>query len=849
MVEWIAISSLLTPFLTEYAKTRAAKLAEHQADGLIAKAWQRIVPGRKLIAANEAFVTRFGKTLDSAIDLPTLTANAYQAALAAFLKNPSAQDLILAPLDGESALDYQLLRGIWAEHHLIALPGEFSWPALARTYSQAIQRLTLQDPDLRPVIAALAQIRAAEAAAATADATRRIAGPARTFDLARYAKAIQQLFLHVRLGSLDTDWADFGRRVRLDSVYVDQSVKQALPPRELTRDYLRLLEEEGRAAGGDADRDRWRQEYLDRPPRPLSEVAGDPAIPRLVLLGDPGLGKSTFLKHLALRWAADPSAPLALFIELRLVGRTGGFNSFVDYMEKGASPLCCLPRLELDRHLHDNDSLVLFDALDEVPTGERGNAVAGIVKFAGDYPRARVIVTTRITGYHPGSTHPETFRDAGFEQFTLQDFDDPEIDGFIARWYQVAFADPVERERYAGRLRAGIGGSPAIRELAANPLLLTMMAIPSRTQDLPRHRARLYERCAEMLLRNWDLEKFAIRDRLGPDQKMRILERVAEAMQRERTGLEGNQIGESVLKEIVTAELQRLGIERPWEEAEDLISKLRERNFMLAYLGDRQYAFIHRTFLEYFCARDIQYRLEKTSALTVNDVRAIFRDRWQHAEWKEVLRLLCGVIGAEFAGQCVNELLACGQDNPYAVFMAVECLQEIREVGLIQGIRRAVREAVMGATRRQSSRFLDERPWDERYRIRGRAVRELVRGWGSDPDTLPLLKDRAARDVDESVRMVALQELARGWKSDPGTLPLLHDRAARDASWAVRLFALQKLARGWKSDLDTLPLLKDRAAGDNSKRVRVAAVQELADGWPDDPDVQAFLATLRTRDS
>ena len=44
--------------------------------------------------------------------------------------------------------------------------------------------------------------------------------------------------------------------------------------------------------------------------------------------------------------------------------------------------------------------------------------------------------------------------------------------------------------------------------LPRNPLLLTMMAILSRNQDLPRDRNKLYEKCAELLLKNWDLEKF-----------------------------------------------------------------------------------------------------------------------------------------------------------------------------------------------------------------------------------------------------------------------------------------------------------------------------------------------------
>ncbi len=115
-----------------------------------------------------------------------------------------------------------------------------------------------------------------------------------------------------------------------------------------------------------------------------------------------------------------------------------------------------------------------------------------------------------------------------FDQCTLQDFSDTEIQLFIRTWHSEAFEDAERESTIEGRLRKAIAESPAIRELAANPLLLTMMAMFNRVQDLPRDRGRLYERCAELLLKNWDLEKFPellekrdtrdIRDKLGPVQ-------------------------------------------------------------------------------------------------------------------------------------------------------------------------------------------------------------------------------------------------------------------------------------------------------------------------------------------
>jgi len=437
-IEWAVISASVIPHIKKYLADRVEKLADGSADAVLAKMYRRIVPDEKLIKANEAFVTRFSRELDYCMDLPTLHAAPYHEALRHFLGNPSVQDALQSPLDAESELDWKLLRGIWNEVHtpdgqrLIELPAEFDWAKVAKTYRQSIQRQMLADPELRTLIQAIASLR-------TVEAMKRLEGPARAFDLTRYAEALKTAFGYLKLGSLDTDWAQYEGRVHLESVYVPQSVKRALPPRDLTRDYLRLLHEERREQGLDADEEllqRRREEYAQVSPRPLLEVVDDPAYQRLVILGDPGLGKSTLLRHLALRWAENPTGPLTLFLELRRASRASGQASFLDYLEKGADQTSVLPRLELDAHLKSGESLVLFDALDEVPEAGRADAVSDIIRFADDYPKARIIATTRIHGYHPGSTHPERFRDARFEQFTLQDFQDAEIDRFIGLWHR-----------------------------------------------------------------------------------------------------------------------------------------------------------------------------------------------------------------------------------------------------------------------------------------------------------------------------------------------------------------------------------------------------------------------------
>jgi GTPase SAR1 family protein len=546
MIELVAVLAAVSPHIKDYAASRADKIA----DGLLARAFRWIVPDEKLLKANEIFVMRFGKELDSTMDLSTLTAREYQAALETLLANATAQDVLMAPLDGRSELDWRLLRGLWDEMSLIPLPSEFDWPKVSRTYGQAIRNQMLVDADLRPVISAIANIRSAEASEKTAVSLGHLVGPRRALDFRRYAMAVKTAYAHLKLGAIDTDWSDYERGIRLDRIYVPQTAKQALPPLDLTRDYLRSAGNSDRPAGNDfgtEELDRRREQYANLSARPITEFLESPSSQRLVILGDPGLGKSTLLRLLALKWTDDPGRPFTMCIELRRVALDSGGDVFLNYVEKGADSTCCLPRTELHEYLSHHSSLVLFDGLDEVGDAHRDDAVSQIIRFADDYPMARIVVTTRIQGYSSGSTHPDQFRDARFVHVTLQDFSESEIEQFIEAWHQEVFPDAAERGRFALRLQTAIDESFAISELAANPLLLTLMAVLSRNQDLPRDRAKLYERCAELLLKNWDLEKFPdlrerrgaqdIKDKLGPDQKMRILERVAATMHNEQTGL------------------------------------------------------------------------------------------------------------------------------------------------------------------------------------------------------------------------------------------------------------------------------------------------------------------------
>jgi len=75
-------------------------------------------------------------------------------------------------------------------------------------------------------------------------------------------------------------------------------------------------------------------------------------------------------------------------------------------------------------------------------------------------------------------------------------------------------------------------------------------------------------------------------------------------MQRGEGGLAGNYIhAEELQKEVRVVFAQRTTAGGPGgHHRAEMIAQFRERNFILSFYGAGVYGFVHRAFLEYFCA-------------------------------------------------------------------------------------------------------------------------------------------------------------------------------------------------------------------------------------------------------
>ncbi len=383
--------------------------------------------------------------------------------------------------------------------------------------------------------------------------------------------------------------------------------------------------------------------------RALTALEAAAGVPRLVLLGPAGSGKSTFARYLALSLAGEalgraetnlrrlnglaegkeptalPAWPhgtlLPVFVELRQLtasatfrggGERGEADQLLAFLESQARPDF---RQLFDQALLEESPLLVLDGLDETPGAERSRERLRqvISSFCDRYPRCRVLLTCRPYAYEEGS--PWRLDDQGFVEVGLAPFDEPKIRAFIRGWYgELAECGQVNREvveRRSEALGREIAAASYLQPLAERPLMLTMMADLHATGGgrLPGGRAGLYERSVELLLDRWNrvrgvLGGEALAEHLGMTvgEMRRALEKLAYEVHRDRGAEDGGPAG------ISRTELWRAlddGRRPPSECRVDegrVMDYLHQRSGILLAESPSLYRFPHRSYQEYLAA-------------------------------------------------------------------------------------------------------------------------------------------------------------------------------------------------------------------------------------------------------
>ncbi|MFI1380603.1 NACHT domain-containing protein [Embleya sp. NPDC020886] len=228
-------------------------------------------------------------------------------------------------------------------------------------------------------------------------------------------------------------------------------------------------------------------------------------VDRTVILGDPGAGKSTTSSVGALL-ATEDTESVPLFVVMREIDPTPVGFSLIDVIRQQLAHRYQVesPHGLIEELLLDGSALLVFDGLDEVASASSRRRASEIIETASRlYPLSRILATSRIVGYRAAGLDPTTFT-----EYRLRPFDDGEIrdDGevrqYVDKWFRVGACLPTT---HGSATDVFLRESSTIPDLRCNPLLLAYICVLYRGHRfIPRSRAQLYKKCAELLLADWD---------------------------------------------------------------------------------------------------------------------------------------------------------------------------------------------------------------------------------------------------------------------------------------------------------------------------------------------------------
>jgi len=419
-------------------------------------------------------------------------------------------------------------------------------------------------------------------------------------------------------------------------------------PMPMDRGYVPLRVCEWRGGGGHAARCAT-PPVVQRKPQDFPLAAGLARSRRVLLLGDPGSGKTTALRHLARAYARQRAEehdyPPASLVPVYV--RAADWAEFLSADEQTSLLAAALGPLRLpapaetlrwlDCEARRGEMIVLLDGLDEVADPDtRGAVIEAMRAFLADHPRTRMVITSRTVGF--GSPN----LGAAFETFEVRPLGPDAIMQFAAEWLSFRHGHTSARAcpecaKETERLRHAITQNPRLATLAGNPLMLTVLALLQEAgADLPQRRWDLYRKITEALLFSWDgKRRAAVRgepDRaLGLDDRevQWILESIALKMQKEDWTLVGRWW---LLEEISRFLSQELSLPHndARAQADTLLWSLQQRAGILVERVPERFGFSHLALQEYFAAGAV---------LAAEDPVEELRPHFYHPRWQEVVRL------------------------------------------------------------------------------------------------------------------------------------------------------------------------------------------------------------------
>jgi predicted NACHT family NTPase len=386
---------------------------------------------------------------------------------------------------------------------------------------------------------------------------------------------------------------------------------------------------------------------------------------KLMVLGKPGAGKTTFLKHLAIECIGGDIQEhrVPIFITLKQFAETERkphredltppLDTYVHQMFTDCG--VTTNEVEVEQLLRQGRALVLLDGLDEVRDSDYSTVLNRIRDFTQKFHANQFVMTCRIAA-----------REYTFENFTdveVADFDARQIAEFVNKWFDSK--DKAKTEIFIEQLSA----NQPIKELATNPLLLTLLcSVFEKSAEFPSNRSELYKEGLDIMLKKWDAKRNIDRDsvykKLSLQRKQDLLSSIA------LTTFERGEyfFKQQKLEQHIGEYIRNLPDAQNDEAAfqldnEAVLKSIEAQHGLFVERSRGIYSFSHLTFQEYFTARKIVDSRPQALDTLANHIT--------EPSWREVFLLTVGMMPQ------ADELLLLMKQQADALIASDEELQQL----------------------------------------------------------------------------------------------------------------------------------------------------------------------------